>query len=785
MEMGSASRGRPFDRSSRDPATLKKPRLVTEEATFLRSSNIPNGGTRPVPQRQSALGFRQTAERDRDSESSDLTRGGGGYQPQSLTQAQLQQQHQELVSQYRTALAELTFNSKPIITNLTIIAGENLHAAKAIAATICTNIIEVPSDQKLPSLYLLDSIVKNIGRDYIKYFGAKLPEVFCKAYRQVDSAVHTGMRHLFGTWKGVFNLQSLQLIERELGFQQPSIANGNGNGSSSSSLGLTASRLDPQSQRPPARSIHVNPKYLEARQRLQQSSMAKGPISDTKLINSPERPAANMRPRADPRLKAQQRELETGSIQENNNASYNNDFDYELEPGLDSSWYGPGGNGQRNGFDTKHGFPKNLTPNLLPANNIGGKKGGEVNNRSWKNSEEEEFMWDDVAVSGKSGGGSKRDPRSPPGQHRPPPPSFPPFNSSKLTHSSPGQDRAATHQLPGAAESRPVSRVQKNTAAPARHPLLPLPATTTTTTTAVDANQITGPLNHKRSPVTDIAGPPATGNTTAAAAALSQPPPTSNPVSSLLSTLVAKGLISTSKPDPPPDRNPAVPRRNPKIDLPPSPSPSPPAPVVTQPPVLSINNKPSVSLSSSTDIKSLIGFDFKPEIIRRSNPAVISDLTSDLPHQCHICGIKFKIQERFEKHIEWHNRKKSTASRRWFRNSGDWVKETSGLTTAPVAVVVEIGGEMMVVADESQCVCVLCGELFEDFYSEEMEKWMFRRAVYLGGIKDINIGPIVHQDCISENSHFDLGLANDVKTEEKRALRCGKCFSRGWRLVSC
>ncbi|KAK7284914.1 hypothetical protein RJT34_19668 [Clitoria ternatea] len=999
--------------TSREPGS-KKPRLIEEL----------DHSARQLPQRQPPSAAVTTVASSRfriNVRDSD----GGGYHPQP-------QSHQELVSQYKTALAELTFNSKPIITNLTIIAGESLSAAKAIAATVCDNILEVSSEQKLPSLYLLDSIVKNIGRDYIKYFAARLPEVFCKAYTQVDPSVHSSMKHLFGTWKGVFPPQTLQMIGEELGF----ISAVNGSASVSATV-----RNDLQSQRPP-HSIHVNPKYLE-RQHIQQSSRSKGVVNDLTgvILNSnedserPDRALGAARPWLDPRINMHNNQQTThrgavndsvpekniggayggseysSGISSNFNSGVGKAESRHVDLGPDRTWFKTGGGvaetlpGQRSGFNVNHSLSnyealKSLDALHQPTQSIANKRSNLMSS-NWKNSEEEEFMWDemnsgltdhrrnvssnliteswmvddenlegednlqinrtfgtkvDIEIStvkkqlpgfgghplsswqlqkqhsinnlnpvhsdgfvstlsglpgntsslaarmgkrslmpnatvgmakvvghqqfdsqGTESGQSPLRQQSPSplvtvnhshsaqnladqginqnlktskfsgglrSQHiRNPSPTIRPnmlVGNLQRSHEKDTQGplssvtscrpKVQQPQLDPSQTKPPQSKVTNNLSAvavqsgtilnksitsslpttislnaksfPSQSGVRPMVCRGPSSTTLVSSGSLvaslslSAPLNNDSSTQSKIphgkagqprkvsTAQPASSNVSSSSAlnlnAANANSNTLNPITNLLSSLVAKGLISAETESLTMVPNDVVVGTNHQTEITTTSCSSPvtsvsgsaAAPVSSSGDEVDTATKASVTLpqSTCTDIRNLIGFDFRPDLLREFHPPVIKELLDDLPHHCKLCGIRFKQQKQFNRHLQWHaTREKEQnglirASRRWYAKSSDWI---TGKAEYPAEFEFTDSVDVcdrksdtsaLVLADENQCLCVLCGEVFEDVYCPERDEWMFKGAVCMNRadsnseMESRNVGPIIHARCLLDSS---------------------------------
>ncbi|KAF9391860.1 hypothetical protein BGX21_011173 [Mortierella sp. AD011] len=121
---------------------------------------------------------------------------------------------------YKDELATLTFNSKPIITSLTIAAGENVLVCKIIVQIIEDRMRSAPANQKLPTLYLIDSIIKNVGGPYVNLFGRSIVSLFLDAYAVVDSAAKASFEKVLGTWPNwntqLFPRDTIASIEREL-----------------------------------------------------------------------------------------------------------------------------------------------------------------------------------------------------------------------------------------------------------------------------------------------------------------------------------------------------------------------------------------------------------------------------------------------------------------------------------------------------------------------------------------------------------------------------------------
>lgn len=106
-----------------------------------------------------------------------------------------------IVEDYAQSLAELTFNSRPIIDNLTTIAKENTNVADGIINAITNRILKCIPDQKLFALYLLDSICKTVGNPYNILVGDEMFKLFSHVYLLVNDVVRQKLVNLFETWK--------------------------------------------------------------------------------------------------------------------------------------------------------------------------------------------------------------------------------------------------------------------------------------------------------------------------------------------------------------------------------------------------------------------------------------------------------------------------------------------------------------------------------------------------------------------------------------------------------
>ncbi|PWA96761.1 CID domain-containing protein [Artemisia annua] len=800
----------------------------------------------------------------------------------------------EIVELYEAVLSELVINSKPIITDLTIIAGEQRIHGAGIADAICARIIEVPVEHKLPSLYLLDSIVKNIGKDYVRHFSARLPEVYCLAYRQVHPNMHPSMRHLFGTWSTVFPASVLRKIETELQFSpSPSYP----------SSGIKAS----ESPRP-AHGIHVNPKYLEK---------IHARTASTSEIH--EQPATGI-----DEYESDSRDVLSSHIGSHRLGSTSNvgrtPFglgharppspiidEYAMDEGTSSHHgyshrpYGMAVDIQRPRalIDAYGADERNTTTNQnirhaknATINGLSSKVGGQT----WQTTEEEEFEWEDMSPTLAGHGHAFGANRSMPRKN-----DFSRANWSnqemlpsvvlnnavsssdhglkrKITalHNEPSDNPALhyprevwnrSHDQPWATRHnynphvprpslidssngawRPSVNMQASQPVPV--PIPPHPYKNTgssydmlnaTTNSAANDNvpflrqQFDANENRARNQLPQLPNQqagftsnqqiPGQGGKFQPQLPLPHdvrpnmvPPPL--PYNS--SHLNIQPMIRAYTPqrfDPPrsassnqvPGMQSSMPFHAQGVGYPPLPPGLPPSslPMASIPQHQSIAPPPPAGGALSSLFSSLVaqgllsltkpgseqasvGLEFDPDVLKNRHESAITALYADLPRQCKTCGLRFKMQEEHSSHMDWHvtkNRvsrnRKQKPSRKWFANVSMWLSSAEALGAdavpgfLPSENVVEKKDdeELSVPADEDQNACELCGEPFEDFYSDETEEWMYRGAVYMNaptgltvGMDRSQLGPIVHAKCRSESTVAplnDSGNNGQVFIEER------------------
>ncbi|MEE6473107.1 hypothetical protein FKM82_009848 [Ascaphus truei] len=167
---------------------------------------------------------------------------------------------------YQSSLEDLTFNSKPHINMLTILAEENVQFAKDIVIIIEAQIAKAPTTEKLPVMYLMDSIVKNVGREYLAAFAKNLVSTFIIVFEKVDENTRKSLFKLRSTWDDIFPSKKMFALDVKVNTIDP------------------AWPVKPLPPNVNTSSIHVNPKFL---------SKSEEPPSPANPVPSPVPPPIN------------------------------------------------------------------------------------------------------------------------------------------------------------------------------------------------------------------------------------------------------------------------------------------------------------------------------------------------------------------------------------------------------------------------------------------------------------------------------------------------------------
>nr|XP_006001893.1 PREDICTED: pre-mRNA cleavage complex 2 protein Pcf11 isoform X1 [Latimeria chalumnae] len=172
---------------------------------------------------------------------------------------------EDACGEYQSSLEDLTFNSKPHINMLTILAEENLQFAKDIVTLIEAQIAKAPASEKLPVMYLMDSIVKNVGREYLAAFTKNLVSTFVCVFEKVDENTRKSLFKLRSTWDEIFPVKKLYALDVRVNTVDP------------------AWPIKPLPPNVNTSSIHVNPKFL--------SKSPEDPTPPSPVVNAPVIPA--------------------------------------------------------------------------------------------------------------------------------------------------------------------------------------------------------------------------------------------------------------------------------------------------------------------------------------------------------------------------------------------------------------------------------------------------------------------------------------------------------------